>query len=173
MSVAAAASGAAPAASPALSQAHPTHPLLQEGQQRRAECMVGGQPTSLIVTSFADRIFVAVTQSNKIGTITMASTQRSPASLSDAPSYSVTTVLGVRNAPLPHLLARRLIESLSRSAHAHMAAKPLLLSLALKHTRPAVTRAQGADDAMPPTLDEQDLQMIREIVEEVEKIKQW
>lgn len=32
-------------------------------------------PTSIIVTSFSDRLFVAVSQINKLGTLTLASTQ--------------------------------------------------------------------------------------------------
>jgi hypothetical protein len=173
-----------------------------------------GIPTTLIVTSFVDRIFLCVTQINKIGSITLATThqvtthtewrrhvvrassgctqtesfiihshslhrffcalvvvQAPSASASDAPSFSLSTLLGVRHAPLPQLLARRLIEGLSSSAQEHMAAKSLLLSIGLKKTKSSTPAPQGDSSMM--ALTDEELQTVREIVNEVDKIKQW
>jgi hypothetical protein len=167
-----AASSARAAPAPAvLSKAHPSHPLLQEGQQVCADVLIGGVPTALLITSFSDRLFVAVTQLNKLGSFTLAATTvLNPAEEMDAraasgsdngPTYSVQTLLGPRSAALPQLLARRLIESVSRSTVGpHMASKSLLLSLALRQKPKEI-------------LSEQDMQAVRDIVAEVEKIKMW
>lgn len=163
----AAASGDAPLV---LSKAHPSHPLVQEGQQVTAECLIGGRPTTFILTSFVDRIFLAVTQMNKVGTLTLAATHRAPTADSEAPTFSIVTLLGVRNAPVPQLLARRLIESLSNSKQQHMANKSLLLSLGLKKAGP---RKQADADEGLMTVSEEEMATIKEIVDQVEKMKQW
>jgi hypothetical protein len=168
-----AASSARAAPAPAvLTKAHPSHPLLQEGQQVCADVLIGGVPTALLITSFSDRLFVAVTQLNKLGSFTLAATTvLNPAEEMDArtasgseqngPTYSVQTLLGPRSAALPQLLARRLIESVSRSTVGpHMASKSLLLSLALRQKPKEM-------------LSDQDMQTVRDIVAEVEKIKMW
>jgi len=135
-----------------------------------ADVLIGGVPTALLIPSFSDRLFVAVTQLNKLGSFTLAATTvLNPAEEMDArasgsengPTYSVQTLLGPRSAALPQLLARRLIESVSRTTVGpHMASKSLLLSLALR---------QKPKDI----LSESDMQTVRDIVAEVEKIKMW
>jgi len=100
--------------------------------------------------------------------------QQNPSAPDSAPSYSIQTLLGVRSAPLPQLLARRLIESLSSSPHEHMASKPLLLSVALqkaKRTKPAA--ATGGDDGGVPSLTDDEVQAVRDIITEIDKIKMW
>lgn len=135
--------------------------------------LIQGVATSFLLTSFVDRIFLAVTQTNKLGTLTLAATHRS-STQDDAPSYSISTLLGVRSSSGPqHLVARRLIESLSQSKQPHMAAKSLLLSLGLKKAprKPATTPTSSGEDL--PSLSEEELAAVREIVDQVEKMKQW
>lgn len=71
MSAGFAAASAAPAE---LSKAHPSHPLLQPGQQVTCDVLIAGVPTGIIITSFADRIYIAVTQMNKLGSFSLAAT---------------------------------------------------------------------------------------------------
>jgi len=169
---------------PSLSSAHPSHPLLQEDQQRTAIVEIQGHQIRLIVTSFVDRIFVAVMQGrDKMGSIIHATTnQPLDTSSSSTPTYTTTTLLGVRSSPLSSLLARRLIESLSMSHEEHMARKPLLLSVTLESEVGRMKRRQqiggggggGGDDfdAVASVSDEE-LELVREIVKQVDKIKMW
>lgn len=94
--------------------------------------------------------------------------------VNDSPSYSITSLLGVRHAPMPHLLARRVIESISKSSEEHMAKKPLILSLGMKKAvTPAGGKSASSTDPMMQTLTESELEAVRAIVAEVERIKQW
>ena len=165
--------GSSSAALPALSTAHASHPLALEGQQVRSTVLILGVPTSVIVTSFADRIFVAITQNNKMGGFTLAATAHANPAVPEAtPSYSIATLLGVRTAPVPQLLARQLIESLSRSDQPHMASKSLLLSLALQKPKGAAGKPHAADDGVP-SITEEEAQTVRALLAEIEKIKMW
>ncbi len=57
-----------------LSKPHSSHPLLQAGQQVTRDVLIAGVPTGIILTSFADRIYIAVTQLNKLGSFSLAAT---------------------------------------------------------------------------------------------------
>lgn len=60
---------------------------------------------------------------------------------------------------------------MSQSKHSHMAAKSLLLSLALQ--KPKAKPALSSDDPSLQSLTEADLVTVKEILAEVDKIKQW
>lgn len=172
---AAAVAGSSSAAVPALSTAHASHPLQLEGQQVRSDILVCGVPTSVIITSFVDRIFVAITQNNKMGGFTLAATAHANPSVPDStPSYSIATLLGPRSAPVPQLLARQLIESLSRSDKPHMAAKSMLLSLALQKPKRCAAKppSSSADDGVP-SISEEEAQTVRALLAEIDKIRMW
>jgi hypothetical protein len=93
--------------------------------------------------------------------------------------------LGLRTDPVPGLLARRLIESISKSKHEHMARKPLLLTIALQKpkqaqkTATAVSNGGNGSLALLPSSDEfrvlpdSELQRVREIVTTIEKMAVW
>jgi len=82
----------------------------------------------------------------------------------------VSTLLGARTAPLPQLLARRLIESISLSAQPHMACKSLLLSIALQQ-KPSADATGGL--SMSAATRDAEMQIVREIAAEVDRIKVW
>jgi len=44
------------------------------GQQVTCDVLIAGVPTAIILTSFADRIYIAVTQMNKLGAFSLAAT---------------------------------------------------------------------------------------------------
>lgn len=73
---------------------------------------------------YCDRVFVAITQLGKFGTIMKAWAE--PKSEGGS-IFQVSTLMGKRDDPLLHIYARQIIERLSSSID-----KPLLLSLSLK-----------------------------------------
>eukprot|EP01137_Pigoraptor_chileana_P013317 Opistho-2@66682 len=88
--------------------------------------VVDGTHTDFVISSFSNRIFVAITQYEKLGTLIHAS-KDVKVDLETPPSYTVRTLLGKRDEPLLLVYARQLIEIISSATD-----KPLLLSIALK-----------------------------------------
>lgn len=92
---------------------------------RMASIIIDDTPTDFIVQPFSDRIFVIVTQLNKLGTIIAASVDTT---LAGAESFSVQVLIGKRDIPEVELCARSIMSAIAASG----CRRPLLLSLALK-----------------------------------------
>ncbi|PSC70604.1 Proteasome assembly chaperone 3 [Micractinium conductrix] len=96
------------------------------------EAEVGGAVARCLLTAYADRLLVIVSQLGTLGSIISAERERV---LGGGETYRVDTLLGPREQPLPELCARQLAERLAAAG----SYKPLLLCLALR--RDALTRA--------------------------------
>lgn len=88
-------------------------------------CDIDGIPTTFILQPYSDRVFIIVTQSDKLGTILSAGFD---VTLAGAESYHVQTLMGKRDVPELELCARQVIQAMKTAG----CNKPLLLSLALK-----------------------------------------
>eukprot|EP00697_Spironema_sp_BW2_P004964 gnl/Spiro4/16710_TR8992_c0_g1_i1.p1 gnl/Spiro4/16710_TR8992_c0_g1~~gnl/Spiro4/16710_TR8992_c0_g1_i1.p1 ORF type:complete len:120 (+),score=20.93 gnl/Spiro4/16710_TR8992_c0_g1_i1:77-436(+) len=88
---------------------------------------VNGSPTSFVCSLYADRIVVMVTQTSNFGSIVHASADRMSTSEDGAcSSFTVMPLLGPCE-DLLSILARQLIECISRTSD-----RPLLLCVSLK-----------------------------------------
>lgn len=86
---------------------HPTAPLSNDG----------------LISVFKNRVFIVVSQINKVGTILSASAD---AKASGDKIYHITTLFGRRDDPLLSIYARQLIEKISIDCDV-----PLLLTISL------------------------------------------
>ncbi|KAL6068589.1 Proteasome assembly chaperone 3 [Balamuthia mandrillaris] len=92
--------------------------------------VINGVHTEFILTPFADRIFIVITQLGKLGTLITASKETNDV-MSGEPqeaNYAIDVLLGKRDEPLLALYARRIVELIC----AKHARRSLLLSLCLK-----------------------------------------
>ncbi|RKO85096.1 hypothetical protein BDK51DRAFT_32853 [Blyttiomyces helicus] len=100
---------------------------------RQAVAEIAGTETEVVVTEFADKIFILVTQFGKMGNLLLATLDNPPTSLTEKdappPSVSTRTLLGERDDPLAQVYASHI---LSRMAAETGEARPLLLGLALR-----------------------------------------
>lgn len=87
---------------------------------------VCGRPTDFLLTAYADRLLVVITQLGCLGTVLHAEKETV---LGGGSTYRVDTLLGRRDEPLMELCARQLAERL----HDAGSARPLLLCLAPDH----------------------------------------
>lgn len=85
---------------------------------------VDGIVTEILCSSFSDRIFILITQINKVGTLLNAWAE---SKADGGKLFLVSTVMGRRDDPLLTIFARQLIEQLSE-----ITSKPLLLGISLK-----------------------------------------
>mmetsp|Transcript_10952 Transcript_10952/g.14263 ORF Transcript_10952/g.14263 Transcript_10952/m.14263 type:complete len:169 (+) Transcript_10952:14-520(+) len=79
--------------------------------------------TDIVVQAFSDRIFIIISQMNKVGNLLFATSE--VGSL-DAKHFDVRVLLGRRDDPLLMLYARQLIEQISSGSDL-----PLLLSISI------------------------------------------
>ncbi|XP_069127458.1 proteasome assembly chaperone 3-like [Argopecten irradians] len=91
---------------------------------------VNNQKTEILCSHFADKLFVIVTQFNKMGNLIELTRD---AAVNDAitpsrPSYSTKVLMG-RDEPLMHVLAKNVLGKLDIK-------KPVMLALALKDESP-------------------------------------
>jgi hypothetical protein len=106
------------------------------------------------------------------------------------PTFTIHSLLGASSSsshsPLPSLLARLLIENISQSKEERMRNKPLILACGLKkkNNKKIIIKGEqekgneqntiiGEDDPTLPRVDENEMELIREIIKEIEKIKMW
>lgn len=92
---------------------------------RELTATIGGTETQLLLSAYADRVLVVVTQVGSLGTILHAQKEEV---LGGGTTYRVETLVGRRDDPLPELCARQLVE---RAAEAGCT-RPLLLCLGLR-----------------------------------------
>lgn len=83
-----------------------------------------GIKTEILCSSFTDRIFIIITQIDKVGTLLNAWTEEKA---DGGKLFLVSTLMGKRDDPLLTIFARQLIEQLS-----NVTSKPLLLGISLK-----------------------------------------
>lgn len=93
---------------------------------------IEGRRTECIAMGFLNRIFVIVTQKEDMGCMMMARKDPSEGPIQDE-LYTVRSLIGndFEHDPFPGLLARRLIESISKHTK-----RPLLLSVAMHDRAP-------------------------------------
>jgi len=97
---------------------------------------INGQQTDLVITKFANRDFIVLTQLRKLGTVVEITrdTVRNPAEGSSGRAvFSVNILLGTDNEEV-HLFGRILAEKLGIT-------KPILLTLGVKQLDKDITRS--------------------------------
>lgn len=113
----------------------PADDLNHNAHRIQSACVeIDGIPTTFLIEPFADRIFIIVTQLNKLGTILSASVD---VTLAGAESYSVQVLMGKRDIVETEFCARNIMSHI-RSTGSN---KPLLLSLALTNHKLSTIRA--------------------------------
>eukprot|EP01068_Selenidium_serpulae_P001672 Selendium_serpulae@DN1811_c0_g1_i1.p1 len=91
-------------------------------QRQTTQCVVEGNETDIIVASFADRVFVIITQCGKIGSFVHCS------SCDIDPGYfEVETIFGDRQKRVHAVYGRAIIQKLAQHS-----SKQVLLGIALK-----------------------------------------
>lgn len=93
---------------------------------RQTAAVVNGVHTDVIVQTYRDRLFVTITQMEKVGTLLFATSEESS---SGGRLFDVSVLFGRRDDPLLVLYARQLVEQLFKVRHSEL---PLLVSVALK-----------------------------------------
>ena len=91
---------------------------------RQLAACVGGRETQVLLSGFADRVMVVVTQVGTLGTVLHAERE---SVLGGGATFRVEALLGRRDDPLPELCARQLAERLAAAG----CERPLLLCLGL------------------------------------------
>ncbi|KAI0566704.1 Proteasome assembly chaperone 3 [Gracilaria domingensis] len=112
---------------------------------KSATVQICDRRTDFLVQPFSDRIFVLVTQMEKMGTTLSASKE---VTIAGAESFSVQTLIGIRDIPELELCARTIIAKISENG----CAKPLLVSLALR---------------------DHSMRTIRAVIEKVTELRVW
>lgn len=131
-----------------------------------ATAIVGGHRTSVVAQSFADRIFITVTQLDKFGVLYSATTSTAPSSLDhdgDAdldhartaasalppplPTTSVSKLVGTEPSPAHTALYQLYIAQIASIVKHHSPTdpRPLLVSLALRPTASAASTRDRVD----------------------------
>ena len=103
----------------------------QGGTSRHVAVEIDHIRTDIIITEYANRIFILITQRSKMGSLVSASKDGGQGS---SATYTVEVLMGSRQDPIPEIYARQIIAVVSQVTE-----KPLLLSLALKHKEPPVS----------------------------------
>ncbi|TKY85116.1 hypothetical protein EX895_006196 [Sporisorium graminicola] len=158
---------------------------------------INGCPTTVITQSFADRIFITVTQLNKFGCFYQAVTSTNPAAYDseDAahdggsssnlppplPSTSVSKLVGTEPSPaytaLYQLYVAQIASIVKRDAGGDM--RPLIVSLALK---PSANKGTTRDEGYEDSDDEADSLLLTSgdeqkrfvaVMETVQKCRVW
>ncbi|CAN8076337.1 unnamed protein product [Agarophyton chilense] len=101
--------------------------------------------TNILVQPFSDRVFVLVSQMEKMGTTLSACKE---VTVAGAESFSVQTLVGIRGIPELELCARAIISNMSEQG----CSTPLLISLALK---------------------DHSMRTIRTVIEKVTELRVW
>lgn len=117
------------------------HPLAKSVRKARVD--VCGRATDLVLTGFSNQIMIIATQREKMGTLVVASRDAKVLSRGSGgpdPTFSVRTLMGRRNDPIPELLARTLIERIS-SSKGDGSEKSLLLCVNLVESSTAVAKS--------------------------------
>ncbi|CDU24553.1 uncharacterized protein SPSC_04054 [Sporisorium scitamineum] len=155
---------------------------------------INGHPTTIITQSFADRIFIAVTQLNKFGCLYQAVTSTNLAALdNDAvevsssnlppplPSTSVSKLVGSEPSPAYTALYQLYVAQIA-SIVKHGAGgdeRPLIVSLALKPTATGGSTGEGGYDDSDDEADsllltsEDERKQFITVMEAVQKCRVW
>mmetsp|Transcript_18747 Transcript_18747/g.24755 ORF Transcript_18747/g.24755 Transcript_18747/m.24755 type:complete len:141 (+) Transcript_18747:77-499(+) len=91
----------------------------------QSAAIIKGIHTDFVITVYDDKIFILVTQLQKIGTLISVESERS--ALGGSNGYSTSVLLGRRDDPLLLIYARQVMEQVCAGV-----GKPLLLGIALK-----------------------------------------
>lgn len=118
---------------------HPAHRI------KTANSQINGHDTHFLVQPFADRIFVLVTQVQKMGTAISAVKETA---FGGAHAFQVSVLLGKRDVPELMLCARQIVQAMDADG----CSRPLLLSIAL---------------------NDHSIDTIRQVVEKVKGLRVW
>ncbi|SPO22695.1 uncharacterized protein UTRI_01373 [Ustilago trichophora] len=159
---------------------------------------ISGHPTTVIAQSFADRIFITITQLNKFGVLYQAVTSSNPSSSAGdlafeepastsslpppLPTTSVSKLVGTEPSPAHTALYQLYvtqIASIVKHSQGGQDARPLIVSLALKssaqegqkHT-PAYGEDDDEDESLLMTSPEERERFIA-IMEAVQRCRVW
>ncbi|KAJ3147814.1 hypothetical protein HDU89_005173 [Geranomyces variabilis] len=108
---------------------------------------INGHSTTAIYTEFANRLFLTITQYNKIGTLMEATLDATatPTLSQTTPPVSVRTLLGPPHDPLPQVYATQILQNIHAARNGER--RPLLLAIALRRDRkPAETGGAPESD---------------------------
>ncbi|KAJ3183085.1 hypothetical protein HDU87_007507 [Geranomyces variabilis] len=108
---------------------------------------INAHSTTAIYTEFANRLFLTITQYNKIGTLMEATLDATatPTLTQTTPPVSVRTLLGPPHDPLPQVYATQILQNIHATRNGER--RPLLLAIALRRSRkPAETVGEPESD---------------------------
>jgi len=91
---------------------------------RQFAVIIEGDHTDFVITSYSDRIFIIVTQINKLGTLTLSNKETT---VEGTTIFASKTLLGRREDYPSSILSRQLIEDISKTTE-----KSLILAVTLK-----------------------------------------
>ena len=96
--------------------------------------MVGGVHTNVVVSEFDNKLFIIVSQLQKLGTLVELTRERENFDdPSNTPTFNSKVLLG-KDDPLTHVMARNIVSKIPVS-------KPILIAMALKDTKPEIIRS--------------------------------
>ncbi|XP_070563901.1 proteasome assembly chaperone 3-like isoform X2 [Ptychodera flava] len=101
------------------------------GQNVEGAVTIDGVHTDVICTAFSDRLFIVVTQFQKLGTLVHVTKDLVGFVDLSSPSFTTKVLLG-KDEPAVHIYAKNLASKICTEP----TSKPLLLSLALKDFSP-------------------------------------
>eukprot|EP00128_Syssomonas_multiformis_P015220 Colp12_sorted_trinity150504_noHs@30006 len=84
---------------------------------------INGVDTEFVLNAFQDRIFILVTQCNKMGTLLSAAKDMNM-EVGSEPTYTIRVLLGKRDDSFIEVFARQIVEAMTKAE----CNKPLLLS---------------------------------------------
>jgi proteasome assembly chaperone 3 len=94
-------------------------------QTRQLRAAIGGCETDILLSGYADRVLIVVTQVGSLGTVMQAEKETV---LGGGSTYRVETLMGRRDDPMLELCTRQLAERLAEAE----CARPLVVCLGLR-----------------------------------------
>lgn len=110
---------------------------------REVLCTVGGHPTHVLLSAYADRLLIVATQVGTLGTVLHAEKETV---LGGGTTYRVETLVGRRDDPLLELCARQLAERVAAAG----CERPLVVCLGL---RPGGSSLEAVREIVQAVLD--------------------
>ena len=96
--------------------------------------IIGGVHTNVVVSEFENKLFIVVSQLERLGTLVELTRERENFDDGCAPPTFNTKVLLGKDDPLTHVMARNIVSKIPVS-------KPILIAMALKDTKPETIRS--------------------------------
>lgn len=128
---------AAPPAPQSVAEVSVSKGIPKNTLQKSFSISAGSQPVTAVLTSYADRMFLTLSDRKKLGTLIMAERRER---VDGSAAFDVQTVLGKRDIDWHDLLARQLVQVVAEKF-----SRPLLLSLAMADLEEEQAFALGTD----------------------------